>query len=403
MTPYKTSKASDKNKPAENPTAGTLTGDELKKAFESFEIASQKLSEYYKNLEEEIKDLKENLNAVLESLPLGIIITDEKNIIKFINKSLTELAGGYNLVNYLNRHIDEFLKFFFNGSTAEGFIKPIFYPIETIMKTAAEKFIPVFLYVKNIHNNNNNKKNSERIFIIQNIEEIKKFKRLAELGEMSAKIAHEIRNPLGSIDLFASILQKELKDKEHSEIISDIISAVKNMNTTINNVLEFSKTVNPAVSKYSLSDVLNKSILYSSYIIKEKNITIIKEIDEKTAVEIDENLIGQTFINILVNAAQAVQINSGIIRIKSSVALKDNGGNGSGYLCIDFEDNGPGFSEDTVKNIFNPFFSTKKSGGTGLGLSIALNNVMVHGGYISAENSEKLGGAKISVFLPYLA
>ncbi|MHB8231568.1 MAG: sensor histidine kinase [bacterium] len=381
--------------------AGTLTGDELKKAFESFEIASQKLSEYYKNLEEEIKDLKENLNTVLESLPLGIIITDEGSIIKFINKSLAELIGEYNLVNYLNRHIDEFLKFFFNGSTAESFIKPVFYPIEKIMKTGGEKFIPVFLYIKNIHNNN--KKNSGRIFIIQNIEEIKKFKRLAELGEMSAKIAHEIRNPLGSIDLFASILQKELKDKEHSEIVSNIISAVKNMNTTINNVLEFSKTVNPALSECNLSDVLNKSILYSSYIIKEKNIDIIKEIDKKISVEIDENLIGQAFINILVNAAQAVPKTAGTLNIKSSFVSNDNEDNGNCYVCIDFEDNGPGFSKDTVKNIFNPFFSTKKSGGTGLGLSIALNNVIVHGGYIAAENSEKLGGAKISVFLPYLA
>ena len=164
----------------DNDKIEAISGGELKKAFESFEAASQKLSEYYKNLEEEIKDLKENLNTVLESLPLGILITDENNLIKFINKSLTDLADGYNLVSYLNRPIDEFLKFFFNGSALGDFIKPVFYPAEKLMKsgTQNEKFIPVFLYVKNIHGNN--KKNSGRIFIIQNIEEIKKFKRLAE-------------------------------------------------------------------------------------------------------------------------------------------------------------------------------------------------------------------------------
>ena len=385
----------------DNDKIEAISGGELKKAFESFEAASQKLSEYYKNLEEEIKDLKENLNTVLESLPLGILITDENNLIKFINKSLTDLVDGYNLVSYLNRPIDEFLKFFFNGSALGDFIKPVFYPAEKLMKSGAqnEKFIPVFLYIKNIHGNN--KKNSGRIFIIQNIEEIKKFKRLAELGEMSAKIAHEIRNPLGSIDLFASILQKEIKNDEHAEIISNIISAVKNMNATINNVLEFSKTVNPALSSCRLSEAVNKSIMYSSYIIKEKNVKVITEIDENLILEIDENLIGQTFVNILINAAHAVQNIDGIISVKSSAV--SGGEDGNGYIRIDFEDNGSGFSGDIVKNIFNPFFSTKKSGGTGLGLSIALNNVMVHGGYISAENSKELGGAKISVFLPYLA
>ena len=388
----------------DNDKIEAISGEDLKKAFESFEAASLKLSEYYKNLEEQVKDLKENLNTVIESLPLGIMITDENNSIKFINRSLIELTGGYDYLNYLNRPVDEFLKFFFNGASLSDFTRQVFYPVEKFMKSGDDKngsgkFIPVFLYIKTVHGSN--KKNAGRIFIIQNIEEIKKFKRLAELGEMSAKIAHEIRNPLGSIELFASILQKEIKNGGHAEIISNIISAVKNMNTTISNVLEFSKTVNPALSKCSLSCIVNKSIMYSSYVIKEKNVKVITEIDENIILEIDENLIGQTFVNILINAAHAVQNFDGIIKIRTSAV--SGGEDGSGYIRIDFEDNGPGFSDDVVKNIFNPFFSTKKSGGTGLGLSIALNNVMVHGGYIDAENSKETGGAKISVFLPYMA
>ena len=396
------------NDKIENDKIKAISGGELKKAFESFEAASLKLSEYYKNLEEQVKDLKENLNTVIESLPLGIMITDENNLIKFINRSLIELTGGYNLSTYLNRPVDEFLKFFFNGVSLSDFSRQVFYPVEKFMKSGDDKdggengggkFIPVFLYIKTVHGNN--KKNAGRIFIIQNVEEIKKFKRLAELGEMSAKIAHEIRNPLGSIDLFASILQKEIKNGEHAEIISNIISAVKNMNATINNVLEFSKTVNPAFSPCRLSEAVNKSVMYSSYIIKEKNVKVTAEIDENLILEIDENLIVQTFVNILINAAHAVQNIDGIINVRTSSV--SGGEDGNGYIRIDFEDNGPGFSEDVVKNIFNPFFSTKKSGGTGLGLSIALNNVMVHGGYIGAENSKELGGAKISVFLPYMA
>ena len=102
-------------------TVSALTGEDLKKAFESFEAASQKLSEYYKNLEDEVKDLKENLNAVIESLPLGILIADENNVVRFINKALNEISAGYNLFEYLNKDIDEFLKFFFNGETLSDF------------------------------------------------------------------------------------------------------------------------------------------------------------------------------------------------------------------------------------------------------------------------------------------
>ena len=378
-----------------------LTGEDLKKAFESFEAASQKLSEYYKNLEEEVKDLKENLNAVIESLPLGILIADENNVVRFINKALNEIAGGYNLFGYLNKDIDEFLKFFFNGETLSDFGNRFFYPVEKNMKSGG-KFIPVFLYVKNMKGAD--KKNKGRIFIIQNIEEIKRMKRLAELGEMSAKIAHEIRNPLGSIDLFASILGKEIRNEEHAEIISNILSAVKNMNSTINNVLEFSKSVNPLFSNCRLNEILNKSLMYSSYIIKEKGIKVDLRTDENLVLKIDENLIERTFVNILINAAQSVQNFDGIIKIKSfAVSAQDGENEATTYACIVFEDNGGGFTDEALKKIFTPFFSTKKSGGTGLGLSIALNNVILHGGYINAENSKETGGAKISVFLPYMA
>lgn len=385
-----------------NARTGTLLDrNELKAAFESFEIASVKLSEQYKNLEEELKDLKENLNTVLESLPLGIIITDEDNKIKFFNKFLTELMQEYNLIDYLSRDIEDFTGIFFNNSKIAEFIKPVFNPIEKIMKIGSEKFIHVFLYTKAIYGNN--KKYSGRIFIFQNIEEIKKFKRLAELGEMSAKIAHEIRNPLGSIELFASILQKELKDEGHKEIIFNIISAVKNMNSTITNILEFSKALNPSILRYNLREIINKSVIFASHIVKQKNINITNEIMSDLTVEADENLLSRAFLNILINAAYAVPESGGIIKISSSFTGENINDDGPDFIRIDFEDNGAGFSKDIVRNIFNPFFSTKKSGGTGLGLSIALNNVMIHGGYINAENSKETGGAKISVFLPTMA
>ncbi len=368
--------------------------ESLEKAFKSFELASVKLSNYYNSLEEKIIDLKENLNAVLESMPLGVIITDELNKITFINKYLTALISQNNLIKYLNKDINEFLYIFFEKATLEDFIKPIFNPIEKTMAISKNKFIPIFAYIKILYGKN--KKFSGRIFIFQNIEEIKKTKRLAEIGEMSAKIAHEIRNPLGSVELFASILSTELKDKKHKEIISYIISAVKNMNTTITNLLEFSKNIKPDISKHNLYDICSNSILFASYIIKQKNITIDENIDRSLFINGDKNLLTQSFLNIIINACQSVPENNGIININSTIIKNDS--NDTDYICITFEDNGKGFEKENMDKIFTPFFSTKKSGGTGLGLSIALNNAILHGGYINAENSAC--GAKISVYLP---
>ncbi|RZD18574.1 MAG: hypothetical protein EVG15_05095 [Candidatus Acididesulfobacter diazotrophicus] len=368
--------------------------ESLEKAFKSFELASVKLSNYYNSLEEKIIDLKENLNAVLESMPLGVIITNESNKITFINKYLTALISQNNLIKYLNKDINEFLYIFFEKATLEDFIKPIFNPIEKTMAISKSKSIPIFAYIKILYGKN--KKFSGRIFIFQNIEEIKKTKRLAEIGEMSAKIAHEIRNPLGSVELFASILSTELKDEKHKEIISYIISAVKNMNTTITNLLEFSKNIKPDISKQNLYDICNNSILFASYIVKQKNITVDENIDRDLFINGDKNLLTQSFLNIIINACQSVPENNGIININSTIIKNDS--NDTDYICITFKDNGKGFEKENMDKIFTPFFSTKKSGGTGLGLSIALNNAILHGGYINAENSAD--GAKISVYLP---
>ncbi|MHB8292441.1 MAG: hypothetical protein ACYDEG_08270, partial [bacterium] len=107
--------------------------ESLEKAFKSFELASAKLSKYYNSLEEKTIDLKENLNAVLESMPLGVIITDELSKITFINKYLTALIPQNNLIKYLNKDINEFLYTFFEKAAIEDFIKPIFNPIEKTM------------------------------------------------------------------------------------------------------------------------------------------------------------------------------------------------------------------------------------------------------------------------------
>ena len=85
--------------------------ESLEKAFKSFELASVKLSAYYNSLEEKIVDLKENLNAVLESMPLGVIVTDELNRVTFINKYLDALIPNGNLIKYLNSDINKFFIF----------------------------------------------------------------------------------------------------------------------------------------------------------------------------------------------------------------------------------------------------------------------------------------------------
>jgi signal transduction histidine kinase len=230
------------------------------------------------------------------------------------------------------------------------------------------------------------------------------------MGEMAANMAHEIRNPLGSIELFASLLKKQLTDiPEKVEIAENIISGVRNLNRTVTNILQYSKPAEPMIKEIHIEKVLEDLVLFMKQRIPESIKLITKFSKRSLLTEGDSELLKQMFSNIMLNAIQAMP-NGGFLTITTSYRktsqnlMKKSFQNKSRikvpsfYLRIKFKDTGIGIDSKDLKMIFQPFFTTKKRG-TGLGLSIIDKIVQQHDGYINVKS--KLGkGTEITVELP---
>lgn len=219
--------------------------------------------------------------------------------------------------------------------------------------------------------------------------------RLQEIGEMVAMMAHEIRNPLGGIKGFASLLQRDLRDQPPlQQMANHIVEGTDSLNRIVNDVLHYSRPVNPAyenVDLIALIQDLKTSVFADDSI--SKNIDISIDISEPTLfVPIDTHLIRSALLNLLLNAIQAIEE-------KGKINIACHQEHGAAVLTI--TDTGKGIPEDDLKKIFSPFFTTKPDG-NGLGLSEVHKVVQAHGGTIDVHSAVGVGSS-FTIRLPLKA
>jgi signal transduction histidine kinase len=215
--------------------------------------------------------------------------------------------------------------------------------------------------------------------------------RLAALGEMAAGMAHEIRNPLGGIQLYSSILAQDLKDRPQSlQLVHKISGGVKMLEGLVSQVLQFTREIPAHAVPVDLADVVDQAIDLASSQLQARTISCKPTGPRPMCVKIDPLLIGQAVLNLILNAAEAIGSN-GIIHVQFGPPVDEN----AKQLRLIVTDTGPGIAADVLDRIFNPFFTTKESG-TGLGLAIVHRVVEAHDGIITASNQET-GGAKFEV------
>jgi signal transduction histidine kinase len=212
--------------------------------------------------------------------------------------------------------------------------------------------------------------------------ELERKKRLAALGEMAAGIAHEIRNPLGGIQLYASTLMTDVADRPASlELVRKIASGVKGLNGLVSDMLAFTRDLNLRKQDVCLGDLVSATVDLAAPALLQHNIDVRLDPSlEKTAVCVDAKLLERVLLNLILNAAEAIgdaKTKFGRIAISARPL--------SSKIEIIIEDNGPGIPADVIEHIFDPFFTTKHTG-TGLGLAIVNRIVEGHGGTIAAEN-----------------
>ena len=238
-----------------------------------------------------------------------------------------------------------------------------------------------------------------------------KSEKMASIGKLAAGIAHEINNPLASVSSCAEGLLERFKNisneksgKSDSDIInddSDILQEYLNIicnetfrcKSIISKLLNFSRQVDPVIKKLNIINVLNESIaIFKHQInIKKKHIIFDCKYDTIT-IKGDEHQLKQVFLNILINASEAIKDIGNI-----TISAERN----EYKVIITIKDNGYGIKQDDLKKIFDPFFTNKPIGqGTGLGLSICYGIIESHEGTITPF-SEGIGkGTTIEIILP---
>jgi len=219
--------------------------------------------------------------------------------------------------------------------------------------------------------------------------------RLAALGEMAAGMAHEIRNPLGGIQLYVSLLAKELQGQAESLLWTDkITKGVHTLDTIVNDILAFTQDQVCQKTEVNLSALLMEVMDYVRPQVKAKEVTVdFGTIDRNLVVDIDLNMMSRILMNLILNAIGMMEEGG---RVDISAGNYDRDEQYRFYVCV--SDTGPGIDPAVMDKIFNPFFTTRDSG-TGLGLAIVHRLVECHGGAITATNKDT-GGAMFTILLP---
>lgn len=234
--------------------------------------------------------------------------------------------------------------------------------------------------------------------------QLRRARELAALGEMAAGIAHEIRNPLGSIKLYAAALAEDLVDRPGEQAIATkIAGAVNRLNAVVGDVLTFSRELKVRPVRIDAVTLIERAIESSG--IASSGVRVRTESAQGAAMTCDPGLSEQALANIIRNAAEASLESGaseiGVVASASSIITSD--GRRAPAMSIRVRDMGPGFPEGMRERVFNPFFTTREAG-TGLGLAIVHRIIDAHAGRVSFWNhNEKEPGARgatVEIVLP---
>ncbi|MGB9832639.1 MAG: ATP-binding protein [Caldisericum exile] len=223
----------------------------------------------------------------------------------------------------------------------------------------------------------------------RNLEEMQKEEALKSLGLFTAGIVHEVRNPLTSIKGFATILSQKLQGKDEERFVRPILTETERLGRIVDDLLKYGRPSPLSLVKFNLKPFFNHILELAKQYDSKKKIKFELKCQDLTIVA-DERKLEELFLNLVINAVQAIDKEDGLIEIECI----DEGRS----IRITVQDNGSGMDEDTIKNIFVPFYTTKEHG-TGLGLAIVHRIVEEHSGKILVESKVGLG-TKFTIILP---
>jgi signal transduction histidine kinase len=224
-------------------------------------------------------------------------------------------------------------------------------------------------------------------------EQLNKTERLAHLGTMVATVSHEIKSPLGIVRSTAEILKKRIEKVApgNENLAKIIVDETSRLNTIVTEFLDFARPQEPEFKACDLQKIIVRAVDFTRTMAEKQNVQVeVRSETELISRQADEDMLYRAFLNILLNAIQAMK-DGGLLIIETGLSE-------DGLVKISFSDTGPGISEDKITQIFEPFY-TDKSKGTGLGLAIVKNIIEQHGGEIFVESREH-EGTRFTIIFP---
>jgi len=224
-----------------------------------------------------------------------------------------------------------------------------------------------------------NRRNLERQALRQRLNQAE---RLAGLGSMVATVAHEIRNPLGIIHSTADVLQRFLtREPDKAHLAAAIIEEADRLSTVVTEFLDFARPPEPQLTRVVVEEILEEVLASLEITLARASVEMRLDFRaEPTATLGDAHMLHRAFLNIFINAIQAMD-EGGLLTVSTRLEPRPAGDR----LWVIISDTGPGLSEEAASRLFSPFFTTKAKG-TGLGLVIVRNIIEAHGGVMELVN-----------------
>ena len=327
---------------------------------------------------------------IIESMPDGLITFDSGKRVVGCNPKALELTT-MDIETLMGMHMEKL----FPDRPMEALEKQN--EISSFMYTFSNTKgveIPVEISRSSLHDKENNDWGS--VFLLRDLRKIRAMEeqlirshRLAALGRMAAGIAHEIRNPLGTLRGFAQYFRAKADDEASIEYSSLMIGEVDRLNESISSLLQFSRPRDPELVRLDTTELLEKTCKLLEHDLAEKEISLQKSYGCTVPVEADGDLLLQVLLNLLKNAINASETGATV-----SLICENN----RDKIYITVTDNGIGMSKSEREQMFDPFFTTRKTG-TGLGLTVSHQIVEQHSGTLEVDSKPGIG-TSITMILP---
>jgi len=350
------------------------------------------------HLTRELEDVKNFTESIIQSIGSGIIITEMNDTITYINRA-GERMLGYSKEEVIGKPLSLFslkekqsvIPSFLNNpddldTRKEGWMRkndhtefPVGFTVNNHLSIRGERIGKIVVF-----------RDLTNVYKIQ--EEILRMDRLVSLGKLASGIAHELRNPLAGIKTTAQALGEEMSgDDSRREYLHRITKEIDRLNDLLKTFFSFAKPQNLNLVHCHIKDIINEIIPFLIKEIADKGIRFIETYHPQLPkIKVDRTQMHQVFLNLFLNAIQAMP-SGGELKIEANpVISRPSGGLTQNFIKVVISDSGRGIPPHIVQKIFVPFFTTK-SKGIGLGLSITYQIIKKHGGTIKVDSQWEKG------------